>query len=240
MRVDVLLEYNDKGCSVFVENLCGAFTRGAAKEEALAKLPQEAKRYLLWAEGVDPADCGQIEIRIVGEQKCELAVEDADGNALFPSERLPMDLTEYIRKKSLALKSAKDYTLLYQSIPQKDRGLRKSRSCFYGKIPTSANEMLKHTNDTLAYYAAGVCLPFDNEGDLVQNRTRLFKQLEVSPNFLKPLVTTASDGELWTEKKLLRRLLWHDRIHAKALYRRAITFWQKDRIADPFFFGKEL
>ena len=30
------------------------------------------------------------------------------------------------------------------------------------------------------------------------------------------------DGELWTETKVLRRFLWHDRIHAKALYRHGL------------------
>ena len=54
-----------------------------------------------------------------------------------------------------------------------------------------------------------------------------FELLEQSDGFLKP---PGGRGEL-TERcgpseKLLRRFLWHDRIHAKAMYRMAMrTFW---------------
>ena len=96
--------------------------------------------------------------------------------------------------------------------------------------------MAEHANRVMEYYANAVGVPFDNEGGLLENRKRLFRALESTPDFLTSRVYTASDGELWTRKKLLRRILWHDRIHAHALYRLAITFWQKERIANPFCF----
>ena len=142
-------------------------------------------------------------------------------------------------KKILCIRSAQDFEKLVASIPQKDRALRKSRRTFYGKIPCSAREMAEHTNRTTAYYANGLGLAFENEGGLLENRKRLFAAIESAPKFLLPRVHEASDGELWTLRKLLRRVLWHDRIHAYALWRHAITFWQKERIANPFFFTAE-
>jgi hypothetical protein len=47
------------------------------------------------------------------------------------------------------------------------------------------------------------------------------------------------DGELWTLKKILRRFIWHDRIHGKAITR--ILEKQRqlgviDEFNDPFHF----
>ena len=48
-------------------------------------------------------------------------------------------------------------------------------------------------------------------------------------------IHTAPDGEAWTPRKLMRRYLWHDRIHARALFRRTQTLWGS-QIPDPFRF----
>ena len=207
--------------------------------KALEKFPKNLSVFAQWAYGVPMPDLAESDFVVTHAYKTDLAVEDADGNVLFPSERLPMDMTEYTQKKQLCLRSAQDFEKLLNSIPQKDRALRKSRRTFYGKIPCSAREMADHTNRTLEYYANGLGIAFENEGGLFENRKRLFRAIESTPNFLLPRVHEAPDGELWTLRKLLRRLLWHDRIHAHALWRRAITFWQKDRIANPFFFTAE-
>lgn len=98
--------------------------------------------------------------------------------------------------------------------------------------------MLEHTNNTLAYYAAGVGIEMDTLPDFVENRQQLLQKLEELPAFLSNRVYTADDKELWTVKKVLRRLLWHDRIHARAMYRRAVSFWSRERIENPFGFSK--
>ena len=48
---------------------------------------------------------------------------------------------------------------------------------------------------------------------------------------------TAPDGELWTMRKVLRRFLWHDRIHARAMWRMARRTFPEAEIPDPVFFG---
>jgi len=57
------------------------------------------------------------------------------------------------------------------------------------------------------------------EGDLRTIRefclSRLARIYRKSNNAL----TYEKDGELWTLKKVLRRLVWHDRIHGKAVTR---------------------
>jgi hypothetical protein len=71
---------------------------------------------------------------------------------------------------------------------------------------------------TLAYYLSRLGLPLQ-EGEFMMMRrlglNLLSKEFEAHDN--KPPVE--ADGELWTLKNVLRRLLWHDRIHAKAIAR---------------------
>ena len=231
---DVIIEYNDRGVQAFADEYAGAFARGKTEREALEKLPHSIAEDRVWS---GRGGCGTDERLLVIERiRSDAFVEDGGTTALFASERLPMDMTEYTQKKALCLKSARDVRTLFDSIPQKDRALVKSRQTFYGRIPQTSREMLRHINDAIVCSAACADVPFAPCDDLVENRIRLFRALEAMPNFLENRVRTADDGELWTRKKLLRRILWHDRIHARAMYRKAITFWQKDRIKNPFRF----
>ena len=38
-------------------------------------------------------------------------------------------------------------------------------------------------------------------------------------------------------RKVLRRFIWHDRIHAKKMHTMASSIWGDSAIADPFYFG---
>lgn len=238
-HIEVIAEYNETGAMLWADAYPGAFSRGETVSKALEKFPKALSEYARWAYGAPLPNLAESDFVVTHAYRTDLAVEDADSNVLFPSERLPMDMTEYTQKKQLCIRSAMDFEKLYASVPQKDRSLRKSRRTFYGRIPCSAREMIEHTNHTLAYYAHAVGVPFENEGGLLENRKRLFRALESTPDFLAPRVYTDADGELWTRRKLLRRLLWHDRIHARALYRLAVSFWSRERIENPFFFSTE-
>ena len=60
---------------------------------------------------------GKAEIVIVGEKRSELTIRDADSDVLFESEQAQLTIEEYEALKTLALKSAKDFLALYESIP---------------------------------------------------------------------------------------------------------------------------
>lgn len=50
------------------------------------------------------------------------------------------------------------------------------------------------------------------------------------------------DNELWTIKKILRRFIWHDRIHAKAMTRilaKQRRLGMVDEFEDPLYFLQE-
>lgn len=76
-------------------------------------------------------------------------------------------------------------------------------------------------NDTLLYFAK-VDVAVNNEGNIYECRKHGFEALESNPDFLQNAVITGSYGEVWSLRKVLRCFIWHDRIHAKAMYRMAI------------------
>lgn len=77
----------------------------------------------------------------------------------------------------------------------------------------------------------------DNEGSILECREHGFALLESQPHFLDSKVYSGSYGEEWSLRKVLRRFIWHDRIHAKAMYRMAVNIFGADVIPDVLYFG---
>ena len=95
--------------------------------------------------------------------------------------------------------------------------------------------MYDHTNRVTAYYLAPFGIEAENLPDIYANRMQALSLLEELPALLEGKIYIAEDGEEWTVRKVLRRFIWHDRIHAKAMWRTATALWGSE-IQNPFFF----
>ena len=234
MTIRCVWEHNGDDTLLHAIDLPGAYARGACLAEAMHKMPAEVCAYLSWTGRNVPGD---IEIVVVQDAPCDLAVCDADSDVIFDQERSPLSLDEYTELKALVLHSAKCFQDLYDPIPDKDTSNDPMRKTFYGQVPRTANEMYRHTKSVNAYYFAEIGVEADNEGSILECRIRGFDALEQLPDFLKLKPTEGSYGEWWSLRKLFRRFLWHDRIHAKAMYRMAKRNGMVDEITDPFGVG---
>lgn len=233
MKINCVWEHNGNDTLLYAVDYIGAYTRGESLEIAKAKMPREIISYLKWL-GEDTRD--NIEIIIV-QQKCsDLAIKDADSDVIFESEKAPLTAEEYKKLKALALKSAKDFLALYESIPDKSATAIAERKTFYGQVPRSADEMYEHTKNVNEYYFGETEVDADNSGSIYECRKRGFEALEANPDFLQNLVIEGSYGENWSLRKVLRRFIWHDRIHAKAMYRMASKVFGTTKIKNPFCF----
>ena len=155
---------------------------------------------------------------------------------LFESEKVPLTIEEYEKLKAIALKSAKDFLTLYESIPDKRATAIAVRKTFYGQVPRTADEMYEHTKNVNEYYFAEINVVADNYGTIYECRKRGFDALEAKPDFLQNAVIEGSYGEEWTLRKILRRFIWHDRIHARAMHRMAVKVFGAENVANPFCF----
>lgn len=254
MKIRCVWEHNGDDTLLYAVDYVGAFTRGASLEEAMEKMKEEVISYLTWenesttdaAKKLHADENGQdvevvkkeemCAVEIVQEKASDLHIADADSDVIFKEEKQELTREEYERLKELALKSAQDFLNMYEAIPDKEKSCLPERKTFYGAVPRTAQEMYEHTKSVNAYYFSEIGVDADNEGTIYECRKRGFELLEQSADFLKNPVIEGSYDELWSVRKMLRRFLWHDRIHGKAMYRMAVKTFGQDAVKNVFDF----
>ena len=233
MKIRCVWEHNGDDSILFADNFVGAFTRGNSREMALRKMPTEIKSYLKWTGESLP---NSFETAIIQEKQSELTISDADSDVIFDTEKEKLSLSEYTKMKALALKSALDFWTLYQAIPDKNKSCLPTRKTFYGLAPRTAFEMYEHTKSVNDYYFGEIGVSANNESTILECRERGFDTLEKQHDFLENKIYLGSYDEEWSLRKVLRRFIWHDRIHAKAMYRMAIKTFGYDVVPNIFMF----
>lgn len=233
MTIHCTWEHNGSDTLLYAAEPVGAYARGENLDAALKKMPGEVSSYYKWRGQVMPCD---IKIAVTCEKASTLTIRDADSDVLLPSETLPLTVEEYETLKALTLDSAKDFFALYESIPDKDAAAAPLRQTFYGPVPRTAHEMYEHTKNVNKYYFGEIGVKADNNGTIYECRQRGFAALESLPDFLQNALHHGSYAEDWTLCKVLRRFIWHDRIHAKAMYRMGTRLFRAKNIINPFRF----
>lgn len=236
MKINCVWEHNGNDTMLYSKDYIGAFTRGESKEVAVHKMQNEIRAYLRWkGENTDIED----DVNIIEEWSSELDICDADTDVIFESERLSLTVKEYKELKELALKSAKDFLKLYEAVPDKHESVlpkEPEHITFLGPRPRTAYEMYEHTKEVNSYYFGEIGIDVDNEGNIYECRKRGFDLLEQKENFLENMTVVGSFEEEWSLRKVLRRFIWHDRIHAKGMYRMAVKTFGKNEVPDVFSF----
>ena len=236
MKITCVLEHNGDDSLLYAVEYVGAYTRGESEEVTLSKMKGEIEAYARWLGEPAPES---VEAEIIARKSSTLAIKDADSDVIFESEREELTADEYKRLKTIALKSAEDFLALYESIPDKNAVAAPPRRTFYGQVPRSANEMYEHTKRVNEYYFSEIGADADNEGSIVECRKRGFEAIEAMPDFLQNRTVEGSYGEEWSLRKVLRRFIWHDRIHAKAMYKTAKKLFPDCPVASPFHFEEK-
>ena len=233
MEIQCIWEHNGGDTILYADRFVGAFTRGISLEEAMGKMPREIRCYCRWLGIEAPEPLIPV---VVQEKTSDLQIRDADSDVLFDSEAVPLTMDTYVRLKELALRSARDFQALYDAVADKEASVLPERRTFYGPVPRTAEEMYRHTKNVNAYYFGEIDVDADNDGTILESRIRGFEALEKTPDFLTNPVFEGSWGESWNLRKMLRRFLWHDRIHAKAMYRMALREFGPKQVINPFCF----
>ena len=104
------------------------------------------------------------------------------------------------------------------------------------RASATAREMYMHTKNANNYYFGEIGVDVDNDGDIEACRVRGFAALELQPVYLDNAAYTGSYDEEWSLRKLLRRFIWHDRIHARAMWRMGRRTFGASAVPDVFGF----
>lgn len=238
-RVQVAFESNGRGWLGFIVNPPGAFVRGTTRTAALSKTDGEVRAFLRWA-GVMP-----LESDYVGEvaevRRSSLSIEDADSEILLRADAGDVGARELSAMARLIRRSALSFATLWDQVRLPDWvDAQAVRPTFWGARPSTAREVYVHVVKTQVFLMSRLGLTLEADGsDIVSERERCVEALVAAKERGADAVLYERDGEQWTLRKVMRRFIWHDRIHAKSLVR--ILEKQKMRGAirdyrDPFGF----
>jgi len=213
------METNSKGFLGFIIELPGAYVKGPTQIGAVSKTVMEAGSYLTWL--------GQENVRfpeplIVQTHRSDLKIEDADCEILLDDDRRPMNEDEFGRLVELVRYSGLAFDKLYESTGLKDWvDEDRIRETFYGQNKKTIQEIFDHVKRTQYYYLSrtGVSFTEDEHEPLMNIRDSCLGKLSglFSEHGNSKVYDVAN--ERWTLKKVLRRFIWHDRIHGKAITR---------------------
>jgi len=241
--LSLAFETNGRGCLGYILQLPGAYVRARTEREALSKVRSEMKSYSRWL-GAKPSP--SVRTMIVQWHQSQLQVEDADSEILLDVDRRPFLDGEFTTMLDLVRYSGETIFKAYEQAELKEWvDESRLRNTFYGVVPSTIQEMLGHVNGAQHFYMARLGVPLENvTDDFLEVRRRCVDELSSLHDSGVNSNLFSSENELWTLKKVLRRLVWHDRIHGKAMIR--ILAKQKgmkliDDFSDPFrFLGASL
>ena len=235
--LSVGFETNGRGYMGFIVELPGAFIRGVTEQEALRKVKKEVSLYLKWLGCEQQHD---YKIQIVQRHLSSLQVEDADNEILLEADKETMREEGFRNLCDLVWYSGETFLQLYTNSKLKDWvDESRIRKTFYGDNPKTIQEIFDHVKYCQYYYLSRMKIPEEIDGDFMTMRKFCLEKLEALYHKNNNSLKFEVDNEMWTLKKVLRRFIWHDRIHGKAVTR--ILEKQKqlriiDEYDDPFHF----
>ncbi|MGC8488353.1 MAG: type II toxin-antitoxin system HicB family antitoxin [Clostridia bacterium] len=236
MIVHVGVEVDRMGQAMaWVAELPGCYARGRTSQEAVAKIPLAVEEYCVWlrAHGEELQSPGTVEVAALESVQVESDLGLGLSSGLFSFDRQPVEQSV----SALALRAA--------SYARADL-----MSLVIGLGPTAPSEPLEGTTRTLAqtldhlvvtdlWYAIRLLPP-----NALEERAYLLSAIrdaclpamaewadesEPATPHTYPSLTLDRDvealpgesaSEAWTGYKVLRRYVWHDRLHYRALMRR--------------------
>jgi len=216
--ISVALETNGKGFIGFITQLPGAFVRGKTEEEALSKVESEVQSYAKWLRVGPPV---RYEVHVSQRHPCALTVEDADSEILLEEDKSPMNDRKFMELHDLVSHSAETFHALFRGAELEDWvDEYRIRKTFYGDVPKTIREIFDHVNGTQYYYLSRANLrPKERVRDFLQTRQNCLSSLRELYEQQRNDQVFQVDNEEWTLMKILRRFIWHDRIHGKAIVR---------------------
>ncbi len=212
----VILETNGKGFMAWIAELPGAFVRGTTPDEVRRKLNGELAAYAEWLE-ITVAEQGVLQEQIV---VTTAAVEDGDTSILLDVDREPyadykrLDRDcELMELSAWKVQQVRDRcTNRHVVVPSKNR------TTFYGPVHATIDAQYSHIVSCQQYYLESIGIALKVQDDLTRSRRRVVETIRERYRAQGNVLCSTANEE-WTLRKVIRRMIWHDRIHARAMSR---------------------
>jgi len=231
MKVYLEQGAKDGWCLVHCPDLPGLGFKAPSREIALALAPLRVEAELDWVAKsglpVEEADPAASEVEVVGAVAVEVPVAAGDSEAIFGPEMsaLDSDYLSFILKYLKASRHA--LARMVDRLPDSALNWRPAR----GK--RSLGEVLGHIADGEAFYMVRLETPEEATKELWEryanpklpprerlDRTRhlVIERLGgLSEEDMSRISRHEPHSETWTARKVLRRLVWHERYHTRQI-----------------------
>jgi predicted RNase H-like HicB family nuclease len=215
--MEIVFETNGKGFLGWIVELPGSYVRGKTMDEAMGKIDDEITEYQKWLNM-------PLKKQIITKQKTvesKLSIEDADSDIIFEYDIANYEnIEEFNNDCNKILISANKVEGIYKECKYKNIvDKTKVRKTFYGDVHSTINKQYEHIiNVVHEHYLYNIGINIRIEGDIIENR---IKTIEILENKYEEEGNKyyKQPEENWTLRKVMRRIIWHDRIHGKAMER---------------------
>lgn len=224
MKYHLLCEVGPDGSAqIFVQELPGCYSRAPTFDEAVGKAHSRIREFLDWlgkhGEQVREADY-DIETEISETVKGNWPVNLGDSQALFKADLSPLDDEELKRCLRFMRYARDDLTDLYLDAPKDSLDWKPDEA-----TPRDIRHIAEHVAECSFFYIERLKAREFKDWPLnfleVANELAVMRLLNLSkdemnctPSYHAPGEWTGtSDPEGWTARKVLRRFIWHERLH---------------------------
>jgi len=235
-KISVCLEVGSEGTGAFVPNCPGCWVFGRTPERALMKVKTAIAEWFEWrkkhGEQV-PAEAKSFEIEVAEMLRVDYnPVEAGKPEPLFWSEVLPItkkDVTQtlrlmaYSRKDLLKLVSNLSNECLDWLSPNKPRTIR---NCLKHIAYVEPWYITRLNVDLPSRYPRKVFEMLDYTRKIVVDCLRNFPRGKMRGIF-QPKKDSSPVCNLWTARKVLRRLVDHERLHTRYIEKVLQTYKEK-------------
>ncbi len=251
-HVQVIEERNHGEVFFHAENLPGVViknTKGVERLLMYKQLEREVLGYLCWeyatiGKGKESSSFYQERKNEMPQVLFEVVAVEEKKNGIpicFSSENAPYTKTEYERWKDILWKSTMDFQLLYEEV-QKVQPMEEKEKPIRKTIQEKAEEYYQLAKkETIACLKAFGIEEIDSSFSLMEIRKIGLSFIEQQEEFLQRKIVSFSidkrdEGETWTMRKLIRRLLEIDRVLARSFYHRISVTKEEKEKWNPFCF----
>ena len=199
----------------------GCYARGSVREEAINSAPnaiQELVTRLDRSELARDIDRPPFDMTIAEEFRAFHSSPDYIVNAFFDNDRLPLTDSDIDYARCLLSLNRSDLMALWLKLSDcdLDRDIP-------GEIQGNIRGILRHIGTAEWWYwdRLGLAFPREerpNELSELLSKLREFT-LQHLPELVGRTLTTTCSGEQWSPRKLLRRTIWHERVHTLQVIR---------------------
>jgi len=199
----------------WVFGLPGCFSRGATRTEAVAAAPQAIADYFNWRDGYNRV--GEDDIEQIRGEVTEVFenYETLDGywvNSFFDHDRRLVSAADADDARWLLDCTRSDLVRTIQSVSPK-----RLDAAIPGERFQSLSGILRHVAGAELWYLNKLGLGFDRAelpDDLFRQLEKIRAHLVITlPQLVDNDTIRDVHGERWSARKVIRRALWHERVH---------------------------